>query len=322
MFNRVLTLVMLTLSFLLSPSEAQQAAKIPRVGLLSPADPMSPLFEAFRQGLADLGYVEGKNVVIVPRFAKGQYEQFPGLVADLVRENVDILAVQGAVSVRAARKAAPDIPIVFAVVVDPVKDDLVTNAERPGGNITGITTFDSQQPRKQLELLQQVVPGLKRVALLGDAGVSDAPMHACDEQARAMGLETLRFLLTAPNPDLDGAFAAMRKEHAEALLVLEVPVTGAYLKEIAQRAVGNRIPSLASPSRPDSGQLLAYGTSFSDGIRHMAVYVDKVLKGAKAGDLPVETLTRYKLIVNLKTAREIGVTVPPAVLKRADRVIE
>ena len=322
MFNRVLTLVMLTLSFLLSPSEAQQAAKIPRVGLLSPADPMSPLFEAFRQGLADLGYVEGKNVVIVPRFAKGQYEQFPGLVADLVREKVDVLAVQGAVSVRAARKAAPDIPIVFAVVVDPVKDDLVTNAKRPGGNITGITTFDSQQPRKQLELLQQVVPGLKRVALLGDAGVSHAPMHACDEQAHAMGLETLRLLLTAPNPDLDGAFAAMRKEHAEALLVLEVPVTGAYLKEIAQRAAGNRIPSLASPSRPDSGQLLAYGTSFSDGIRRMAVYVDKVLKGAKAGDLPIETLARYKLIVNLKTAREIGVTIPPEVLKRADRVIE
>jgi putative ABC transport system substrate-binding protein len=321
MFTRVFTFV-LALGFLLSPSDAQQPAKIPRVGLLSPADPMSPLFEAFRQGLADLGYVEGKNVVIVPRFAKGQYEQFPGLIADLVREKVDVLAVQGAVSVRAARKAAPDIPIVFAVVVDPVKDDLVTNAERPGGNITGITTFDSQQPRKQLELLRQVVPGLKRVALLGDAGVSDAPMHACDEQARAMGLETLRFLLTAPNPDLDGAFAAMRKEHAEALLVLEVPVTGAYLKEIAQRAAGNRIPSLASPSRPDMGQLLAYGTSFSDGIRRMAVYVDKVLKGAKAGDLPVETLARYKLIVNLKTAQEIGLTIPPEVLRKADRVIQ
>jgi putative ABC transport system substrate-binding protein len=317
-----LTVVLLALGGALAAAAGQQARKIPRVGLLSPADPMSPLFEAFRQGLADLGYVEGKNVVIVPRFAKGQYEQFPGLVADLVREKVDVLAVQGAVSVRAARKAAPDIPIVFAVVVDPVKDDLVTNAERPGGNITGITTFDSQQPRKQLELLRQVVPGLKRVGLLGDAGVSDAPMHACDEQARAMGLETLRFLLTAPNPDLDGAFTAMRKEHAEALLVLEVPVTGAYLKEIAQRAVDNRIPSLASPSRPDSGQLLAYGTSCSDGIRRMAVYVDKVLKGAKAGDLPVETLTRYKLIVNLKTAQEIGLTIPPEVLKRADRVIQ
>jgi putative ABC transport system substrate-binding protein len=322
MFTRVIAVVLLSLGVILAPPQAQQPAKIPRVGLLSPADPMSPLFEAFRQGLADLGYVEGKNVVIVARFAKGQYEQFPGLVADLVGEKVDVLAVQGAVSVRAAMKAAPDIPTVFAVVVDPVKDDLVTNAERPGGNVTGITTFDPQQPRKQLELLRQVVPGLKRVALLGDAGVSDAPMRAADEQARAMGFETVRLLLTAPNPDLDGAFAAMRKDHVEALLVLEVPLTGAYLKEIAQRAVGNRIPSLASPSRPDSGQLLAYGTSFSDGIRRLAVYVDKVLKGAKAGELPVETLIRYPLIVNSKTAQEIGVTVPPEVLKRADRVIQ
>jgi putative tryptophan/tyrosine transport system substrate-binding protein len=319
--TRVMTFT-LALGLFFTALAAQQPAKIPRVGLLSPADPMSPLFEAFRQGLADLGYVEGKNVVIVPRFAKGQYDQFPGLVADLVREKVDVLAVQGAVTVRAARKAAPDIPIVFAVVVDPVKDDLVTNAERPGGNITGITTFDPQQPRKQLELLRQVVPGLKRVALLGDAGVSDAPMRACDEQARAMGLETLRLLLTAPNPDLDGAFAAMRKEHVDALLVLEVPVTGTYLKEIAQHAAGNRIPSLASPSRSDLGQLLAYGTSFSDGIRRMAVYVDKVLKGAKAGDLAVETFTRYKLIVNLKTAQEIGLTIPPEVLQKADRVIQ
>jgi putative ABC transport system substrate-binding protein len=319
--TRVMTFT-LALGLFFAALAVQQPAKIPRVGLLSPADPMSPLFEAFRQGLADLGYVEGKNVVIVPRFAKGQYDQFPGLVADLVREKVEVLAVQGAVTVRAARKAAPDIPIVFAVVVDPVKDDLVTNAERPGGNITGITTFDPQQPRKQLELLRQVVPGLKRVALLGDAGVSDAPMRACDEQARAMGLETLRLLLTAPKPDLDGAFASMRKEHADALLVLEVPVTGTYLKEIAQHAAGNRIPSLASPSRSDLGQLLAYGTSFSDGIRRMAVYVDKVLKGAKAGDLAVETFTRYKLIVNLKTAQEIGLTIPPEVLQKADRVIQ
>jgi putative ABC transport system substrate-binding protein len=232
MSTRVILFV-LALGFLLSSSNAQQPAKIPRVGLLSPADPMSPLFEAFRQGLADLGYVEGKNVVIVPRFAKGQYNQFPGLVADLLREKVDILAVQGAVTVRAAKKAVPDVPIVFAVVVDPVKDDLVTNLERPGGNISGITTFDPQQPRKQLELLRQVVPGLKLVALLSDAGVSEAPMRACDEQARA-----------------------------------------------------------------------------------------KVLKGAKAGDLPVETLTHYQLIVNQKTADEIGLTIPTEVLRKADRVIQ
>jgi putative ABC transport system substrate-binding protein len=312
----------LALGFLLSSSDAQQPAKIPRVGFLSPVGPMSPTTVAFRQGLADLGYVEGKNVVIVARFAQGQYEKFPELVADLVREKVDLIAIQGAVTVRAARKAAPDIPIVFAVVVDPVKDDLVTNLERPGGNISGLTTFDPQQLRKQLELLRRVIPGIKRVAVLGDAGVSDVQIRSAEEQAHAMGLEALRFLVTAPNPDLDGAFAAMRKGHADALLVLEHPVVGVNGKEIAQLALRDRIPCMASPLRPDLGQLLAYGTNFKDGMRRMAVYVDKVLKGAKAGDLPVETLIRYELIVNLKTAREIGVTVPPEVLREADRVIQ
>lgn len=318
------TAAVLTLGAMLvpAPARAQQPAKIPRVGFLSPSGRMAATSEAFRQGLADLGYVDGQNVVIIPRFAEGQYEKFPELVSDLVREKVDLIAVQGAVTVRAARKAAPDIPIVFAVVVDPVKDDLVTNLERPGGNISGLTTFDPQQLRKQLELLRQVIPGLKHVAVLGDAGVSDVQIRSAEEQAHAMGLEALRFLVTAPNPDLDGAFAAMRKGHADALLVLEHPVVGIYAKEIAQLALANRIPSMASPIRPDLGQLLAYGTSFKDGMRRMAVYVDKVLKGAKVGDLPVETFTRYELIVNLKTAREIGLTIPPEVLQKADRVIQ
>jgi putative ABC transport system substrate-binding protein len=221
-----------------------------------------------RQGLADLGYVDGQNVVIIPRFAEGQYEKFPELVSDMVREKVGLIAVQGAVTVRAARKAAPDIPIVFAVVVDPVKDDLVTNLERPGGNISGLTTFDPQQLRKQLELLRQVIPGLKRVAVLGDAGVSDVQIRSAEEQAHAMGLEARRFLVTAPNPDLDGAFAVMRKGHADALLVLEHPVVGIYAKEIAQLALANRIPPMASPLRPDLGEL-AFGTSFKDGMKRM-----------------------------------------------------
>lgn len=320
MSTRVVPFV-LALGFLLSLSDAQQPAKIPRVGFLSPTGRMAPTSEAFRQGLADLGYVDGQNVVIIPRFAEGQYEKFPELVSDLVREKVDLIAVQGAVTVRAARKAAPDIPIVFAVVVDPVKDDLVANLERPGGNISGLTTFDPQQLRKQLELLRQVIPGLKHVAVLGDAGVSDVQIRSSEEQAHAMGLEALRFLVTAPNPDLDGAFAAMRKGHADALLALEHPVVGIYAKEIAQLALANRIPSMASPLRPDLWEL-AYGTSFKDGMKRMAVYVDKVLKGAKAGDLPVETLIHYELIVNLKTSREIGLTIPPEVLQKADRVIQ
>ena len=322
MSTRVVPLV-LALALLLSPLDAQQSAKIPRVGFLSPSPELkSPNLEAFRQGLAELGYIEGKNIEIVPRFAEGQYDRFPALLDDLVRAKVDVLAVQGAVTAHAAKKVVKDIPMVFAVVLDPVKDDLVTNLERPGGNLTGVTTFDPQEPRKQFQLLQRVIPTLQRVALLGDAGVSEAIMKGYEEQALSLGLQTRSFLLKAPNADLEGVFAAMRKERVDALLIQLVPVMGVYLKEITQRAARDRVPTMYSPIRPDAGELLAYGTSWNAGMRRMAVYVDKILKGAKAGDLPVETLTGYELIVNQKTAREIGVTIPPDVLKRADQVIQ
>lgn len=318
------TAVVLTLGAMLTPApaRAQQPAKIPRVGFLAPQDRSLSLLDEFRQGLADLGYVEGKNIVIEPRFAEGQYEKVFELAADLVREKVDLIAVHGVVAAWAARKATSDIPIVFAVWGDPVWDNLVTNLQRPGGNISGLTTLDPQQLRRQLELLRQAIPGLKHVAVLGDADVSDGQVRSAEEQAHAMGFEAQRFLLAARNPDLDGAFAAMRQGHADALLVLDHPVVGVYAKKIAQLALANRIPSLAWPNQPEMGQLLGYGTSFRDGIRHMAVYVDKVLRGAKVGDLPVETFTRYELIVNLKTAREIGLTIPPEVLQKADRVIQ
>lgn len=313
----------LTLGLLLSPLDAQQSAKIPRVGFLSPSQELkSPTLEAFRQGLADLGYVEGKNIEIVPRFAEGQYDRFPALLDDLMRARVDILAIQGAVTAHAAKKVVKDVPMVFAVVLDPVKDDLVTNLERPGGNLTGVTTFDPQEPRKQFQLLQRVVPKLQRVAVLGDAGVSEAIMKGYEEQALALGLQTRSFLLKAPNPDLEGVFAAMRKERVDALLIQQVPVMGVYLKEITQLAARDRIPTMYSPIRPDAGELLAYGTNFKAAMRRMAVFVDNILKGAKAGDLPVETLTGSELIVNLKIAVEIGITIPPDVLKQADRVIQ
>ena len=321
MFTRVAPFVVI-LGFLLSPSDARKPIRIPRVGFLSPAYPMAPTSEAFLQGLADLGYVDGQNIVIIPRFAEGQYEKNFELASDLVREKVDLIAVQGVVSAWAARGATADIPIVFAVVGDPVWDNLVANLQRPGGNISGLTTLDPQQVRRQLELFRQAIPGLKHVAVLGDADVSDGQIRSAEEQAHATGFEALKFLLAARNPDLDGAFAAMRKGHADALLLLEHPVVGIHAKEIAQLALANRIPSMASPVQPDLGELLAYGTSFKAGIKHLAVYVDKVLKGAKVSDLPVEMFTRYELTVNLETAREIGVTIPPDVLKRADRVIQ
>jgi putative ABC transport system substrate-binding protein len=302
--------------------EAQQATKVPRVGFLNPLDRSAPHFEAFRRGLADLGYVEGRNIAIEPRFAEGQYERFPDLLAELVRLKVDIIAVTGAVTARAAKKAVKDIPIVFAVVVDPVADNVVPNLERPGGNLTGTTSFDPQQAKKQLELLKEAIPGLRRVALLGDQGVSEALIKASEAQAQAMGLQTLRFRVAAPNPDLDGAFAAFRQEHADALLILEEPVVGVHAKRIAELAARDRLPTIFAPSRVGAGGLLAYGTSQVESIRRMAVYVDKVLKGANPGDLSVDRVTPYELIVDLKTARDIGVTMPPEVLKRADRVIQ
>ncbi len=322
---RLATLIITsTLGFLLapSPSVAQQPANIPRVGFLAPQGRSLPLFEAFRQGLAELGYVEGRNVVIEARFAEGQLERLPELVAELVRLKVDVIALTGAVTARAAKKAVTDIPIVFAVVVDPLADNVVPSLERPGGNLTGVTSFDRQQARKQLELLKEVVPGLKRLAILGDQGVSEALMKASEEQARALGLQPQRLRVAGPTPDLEGAFAAIRQEHADALLILEEPVLGVHAKRIAEMAAKDRLPTVFAPSRVAAGGLIAYGTSQVEAIRRMAAYVDKVLKGARPGELSVETVTRYELIVNLKTAREIGVTIPPEVLKRADQVIQ
>jgi putative ABC transport system substrate-binding protein len=319
---RAIFTAILAIGSLLAPAEAQQAAKVPRVGFLAPQGRSLPLFGAFQKGLADLGYVEGRNIVIEPRFAEGQLERLPDLVAELVRLKLDVLAVTGAVTARAAKKTVTDIPIVFAVVVDPVADNVVPSLERPGGILTGVTSFDPKQATKQIQLLMEVIPGLKRVAILGDQGVSDALIKASEEQARALGLQPQRLRVTGPSPDLEAVFAAFKKERAEALLVLEEPVLGVHATRIAEMAAKDRVPTLFAPSRAAAGGLLAYGTSQVEAIRRMAAYVDKVLKGAKPSELPVEKVTRYELIVNQKTAREIGVAIPPEVLKRADRVIQ
>jgi len=322
MSARVFAVVILFLGFVLPAFEAQQTAKIPRVGFVAPQGRSLPLYDAFKQGLADVGYVDGENIIIEARFADGQYERFPEIFAELVRLKVDVLAVTGAVTARAARKAAADIPIVFSIVVDPVADNVVANMQQPGGNLTGVTCFDPQQATKQLRLLKEVVLGLKRVAILGDQGVSEALIKAGEEQARAMELQPQRLRVAGPNPDLDGAFAAIRQEHADALLVLEEPLLGVYAPKVAELAAKDRLPTMFAPSRASAGGLIDYGTSQTEAVRHMAAYIDKVLKGAKPGSLAVETVSRYELIVNQKTAREIGVTVPAAVVKRADRVIE
>jgi putative ABC transport system substrate-binding protein len=322
MLIRVITAVAVVLGASLAPCQSQQTAKLPRVGFLAPQGRSLPLFDAFRQGLSELGYVEGRNVVIEARFAEGQYDRFPELFNELLGLKVNVLAVTGAVTARAAKKAVTDVPVVFAVVVDPVADKVVPSLEKPGGNFTGVTSFDPQQARKQFELLREVIPGVKRIAILGDQGVSEALITAADQQARTLGLQIQRIRVAGPNPDLKAVFAAMKQQHADALLVLEEPVLGVHANEIAELAAKDRLPTVFAPSRVGAGGLLSYGVSQTEAIRRMAAYIDKILKGAAPGELSVETVNRYELIVNLKTARAIGVTVPAEVLKRADRVIQ
>jgi putative ABC transport system substrate-binding protein len=319
---RIMMVSVVALMWVLAPCNAQQVAKTPRIGFVAPQGRSLPLFDAFKQGLSEIGYSEGRNITIEARFAEGQYDRFPSIFEELTRDKVDLLAVTGAVTARAAKKAATDVPIVFAVVVDPVADKVIASYEHPGGNLTGVTSFDPQQAHKQLELLRDVVPSVKCVAVLGDQGVSEALINAAVDQAQALGLQTQRIRVAGPNPDLDGAFAQMRQQHADALLVLEEPVLGVYANEIAERATRDRLPTVLAPSRVGAGGLLSFGVSQTEAIRHMAPYIDKILKGAKPGDLPVEKIDRYELIVNLKTARAIAVKVPAEVLKKADRVID
>ncbi len=322
MFTRVLIILAVALGNTFPQASAPQPRKVPRVGFVAPQGRSLPLFDAFKQGLAEHGYLDGQNIVIEARFAEGHYERFPEIFADLAARKVDMVAVTGAVTARAAKKSLSGIPIVFSVVLDPVTDNVVSNLDQPGGNITGVTCFDPQQATKQWELLREIVPGLKRVAVLGDQGVSAALISAAEEQARALGLQPQPLRVAGPNPDLGGAFAAMNQQQTQALLVLEEPILGVYAKQVAESAAGHRLPTLFAPSRVGAGGLISYGTSQTEAVRHMADYIDKILKGTNPGTLPIEKVIRYELIVNLKTAREIGVTIPPDVIKRADRVIE
>jgi putative tryptophan/tyrosine transport system substrate-binding protein len=303
-------------------SAAEPTPAMAKVGFVAPQGRSLPLFDAFQQGLSDLGYVEGKNIVIEARFAEGRYERFPDLFAELAALRVDVIAVTGAVTARAAMKAEAGVPIIFAVVVDPVADHVVSNMDHPGGNITGTTSFDPQQAEKQLRLLREVLPALKRVAILGDQGVSPALINASEAQAKAVGLEVMPIRVSATSPTMEEVFDNLRQRQIEALVVLEEPVVGVLASRIAELAANAKLPTLFAPSRAAAGGLIDYGTSQVQSIRRMAAYVDKILKGAKPGDLEVERVAPYELIVNEKTARQLGVGIPPEVLRRADHVIQ
>jgi putative ABC transport system substrate-binding protein len=302
------------------PVEAQQPAKVSRIGFLSSLASPSPLVEAFREGLRELGYVEGKNIIIEYRYAEGRREQLPGFAADLVRLNVDVIVTGGRPSTRAAQQATSTIPIVMAASGNPVANGFVASLARPGGNITGLTTIRGDLTGKRLELLKETASKISRVAVLwGPPAASNFKMTEAAAQLLRLELQSLELHIPG---DLEGAFQAATKEGAQALVTLRNPAIFNERKRIAELAIKNRLPAIYDDREfVEAGGLMSYGTNQADLYRRAAVYVDKILKGAKPADLPVEQPTKFELVVNLKTAKQMGLTIPPNVLARADKVI-
>jgi ABC-type uncharacterized transport system substrate-binding protein len=324
-------IVPLILSLLATPhvADAQQREKVPRVGWLAGmpiADAATPKrYEEFLHGLHELGYVEGQNLVMVRRDAEGQLDRLPALAAELVQLSVDVIVTMGGVpATRAAMQATTTIPIVMTEAGDPVGTGLVASLARPGGNVTGLASFVADMSGKRLELLKEAIPRLTRVAVLWNAPSKGAEIVFVELKAAGplLGLQILDAGVRGPN-ELPSAFEAAAKERANALVVVDDLVIGSYQTQILELAAKHRL-GVASIYREfaHAGGLMAYGPSLSDTYRRAATYVDRILKGAKPGNLPVERPTKFDLVVNLKTAKTLGLTIPPSVLARADEVIE
>jgi len=308
-------------------AEAQPQAKIPRIGYVSGTGDSSnpgPYVEALRQGLRDLGYVEGKNIVIEYRGAEGKSERMPSLVTELVELKVDVLVLTiGAIL--AAKQATKTIPIVMVTQVDPVATGLVDSLARPGGNITGLATLQRDLSGKRLELLTEVVPGLARVGVLRDTKgpVSARGFKDYEAAARALKIRLQSLDVRGPNPDLEGAFREAVKGRANAVVTITSNPLFRNSKRITDLALKNRLPSMYEGSTwVEAGGLMSYSANDLELFRRAATYVDKILKGAKPADLPVEQPTKFELIINLKTAKQIGLTIPQSMLYRADKVIK
>ena len=306
-------------------ADAQQANKVPRIGYLS-APPLSVSAtrnEAFRQGLRELGYVEGKNIVIEWRSAEGKSERLPALVAELVRLQVDIIVTGGGAATRATKEATATIPIVTAQDPDPVGDGFVVSLARPGGNITGLSTYAPELSGKRLEILRQVVPRLSRVAVFG---TSTQPgyvqvLREIEPTAKAFGVK-LQYLDVLDSKDIETAFRTASTGRADGVLTLNSAVLSSRRTQLINLAVKNRLPVIYHQGRfVEEGGFMYYGVNLLDLDRRSATYVDKILKGVKPADLPVEQPTKFEFFINLKAAKQIGLTIPPNVLARADRVI-
>jgi putative ABC transport system substrate-binding protein len=321
-FNLAIGALLLSLS---ASSEAQQP-KLPRIAYLSIGSrSLAPArVEAFRGGLRELGYVEGGNIQIDWRFADGDSARQRAFAAELVRLKVDVIVTEGSADTRAASEATRTTPIVMAQDTDPVANGFVSSLAHPGGNITGLATLSPELGGKQLELLKEVVPKLSRVAVMGSSQIPGAAevLKQTESAAAALGMQLLYVDINSPN-DIDSAFKAVSQSRADALIVLGSPVLNTKRIQVTGFATRNRLPATyARPEFIDAGGLMTYGANYNELYRRAAYYVDKILKGAKPGDLPVEQPTKFELVINLKTAKQIGLTIPPNVLARADKVIK
>lgn len=317
---------MLALGALARPLAAlgQPRAKLPRVGVIGEGPGTEPLLAAFRKGLRDLGYVEGQNILVEYRSTQGALDRIPRLAAELVRLGADVLVVGGTVSALSVKAATTTVPIVFTQAGDPVGSGLVASLSHPGGHVTGLSNLAPGLAPKQLEVLRAAAPHVSRVAVLYNP-VNPTAASALDETrgaGRAMTLE-LKILEVRRPEELAGAFTALTAWRADGLLVVSDPVFGNNLAQLAKLTGAHRLPAVYSRREfVEAGGLAAYGPSFEDNYRRAATYVDRILKGARPGELPVEQPTRFELAVNLGTARALGLTIAPELLLRADRVVQ
>jgi putative ABC transport system substrate-binding protein len=306
-------------------ARAQQPAKIARIGHLDlgPASARASRVQALRAGLRDLGYVEGKNIVIEFRWADG-IQQLPELAAELVRMNVDVIFAPSSTMVEPARQATKTIPIVFANHADPIGTGHVASLSRPGGNITGLSELASELDAKALEVLKEAVPRATRIGVLWNPTTpSQVPgMQSVEAAGKKLGLE-LHLVAAAMVEDFDGAFASMARENVGGVFVVPAPITLMQRARLAELALKHRLPTMfGAKENVEAGGLMSYGADRTDLIRRAAVYIDKILKGAKPAELPVEQASKYQLVINLKTARALGLEIPATLLARADEVIE
>jgi putative tryptophan/tyrosine transport system substrate-binding protein len=302
--------------------EAQQPTKIPRIGFLSGTGfhTPGPDIEAFRQGLRDLGYIEGKDILIEYRSLEGKSDRTPSLVAELVRLKVDILVLRSQPSIRAAKQATKTIPIIMVTTQDPVATGFIDSLARPGANITGVTTLQRELSGKRLELLREAVPGMARTAVLSAGQPTDVELYKAP--ARALKIE-LQLLQVGPtNSDFDALFRVAIKGRANALVTVRGAGLTPYINRIADLAIKNRLPSMHEGAEyVEAGGLMSYTTSETESFRRAAYYVDRILKGSKPADLPVEQATKFEFVINLKTAKQIDLTISPDLLARATKII-